>query len=122
MTEAGIRHAIQLYFDGLYRSDRAALEKAFHPTAKIIGYSSDGKLNLMSLETFLDFVEKVPSPEGEGAEYDMEILAVDATPTTASVKVRDLYLGRMFIDQLHLVDEDGTWRIVSKLFHSEPAD
>ncbi len=98
------------------------LEQAFHPEAKIIGFSSNGKLNLMSLETFLGFIDTVPSPKAEGAPYDMEILDIDQTPTTASVTVRDLYLGRMFIDHLHLVDEQRTWRIIYKLFHSEPAD
>ena len=114
-----IEDCVGLYFDGLYRSDRALLEKAFHPNASVIGYSSDGKLNLMALETFLGFVDTVPSPQDAGSEYDMEILSVDATPTTASVKVRDLYLGRDFIDHLHLAREGETWRIVSKLFHSE---
>lgn len=122
---SAIEQCIQHYFDGLFRSDRAQLEQAFHKAAKIIGYGGDGKLNVMSLDDFLGFVDTVPSPEEAGVEYDMEILSIDETPTMAAVKVRDVYLKREFIDQLHLVrlldQDDEEWRIIGKLFHSEKA-
>ncbi len=113
-----ILRAVQNYFDGLYASDAELLRKTFHPTAMITGYGSDGNLNTMTRERFLNFVATVPSPKDSGEAYDMETLSVDQSGTVAAVKVRDAYLGRMFVDYLHLVDTPEGWQIISKAFHS----
>ena len=118
----GIEKTVQAYFDGLYNSDVATLERIFHPTCMVTGYDSKGQLQAMTRDTFLAFVASVPSPKAAGAPYDMETLGIDATPTTASVAVHDAYIGRDFIDYLHMVKTDDGWVIVAKTFHSEPLD
>ena len=115
-----IERSVQNYFDGLITSDLALLEKTFHPTVMISGYSSVGKLNTMSLDTFLKFVETAPAPKETGSKYDMEIVSTDITGAIAAAKVRNLYLNRMFIDYLHLVETPVGWKIISKAFHSDP--
>ena len=119
---AEIRDTVQIYFDGLYRGNVEMLRLAFHPTAMITGYGSDGNLNIMSLTDFLSFVDRIPSPESEGIEFDMEILSMDTTTTVAAVKVRDLYLNRNFTDYLHLIETKERWQIIGKMFHSEPLE
>ncbi|MGD2007355.1 MAG: nuclear transport factor 2 family protein, partial [Cellvibrionales bacterium] len=38
---------------------------------------------------------------------------------TAVARVRDDYLGLTFLDTLSLIEADGEWRIINKLFHVE---
>ena len=118
----GIQKTIEAYFDGLYRSDVDLLRRIFHPVCRIVGYDSRGQLQAMTLDDFLAFVATVPAPGDAGAPFDMDTLAIDATPTTASVSVRDAYIGRDFIDYLHMVSTDAGWIITAKTFHSEALD
>ena len=50
-----IRQTVQLYFDGMYRSDVEKLKKAFHPSAALMGYFS-GNLTRLPLEKWLEMV------------------------------------------------------------------
>jgi hypothetical protein len=50
---------------------------------------------------------------------EFEILASEVEGTTASVKVRDKYLGITFLDTLSFIKVEGSWKIYSKLFHVE---
>ncbi|NQU57978.1 MAG: nuclear transport factor 2 family protein [Rhodospirillales bacterium] len=115
-----INKAVKIYFDGLYRSDSALLRNVFHPLATIIGYGSDGELKTMTLDDFLGFVDSVPSPQAAGIEFDMSVLSVDLSGKAAAVKVHDYYLGRDFIDYLHLAETVSGWVITAKAFHSAP--
>jgi len=115
----GILESIRLYFDGLYESDSGLLRTVFHPDCVIVGYGSDGELKAMSLDRFLAFVDSVPSPKAAGVAFDMSVLSADRVGRTAAVKVHDYYLGRDFIDFLHLVETPDGWRITAKAFHSE---
>lgn len=118
----GILATIKIYFDGLYRSDSKLLKSAFHPWATVIGYGSDGELKTMSLTDFLLFVETVPSPKDKGVPFDMKVLSADRSGKAAQVKVHDYYLGRDFVDYLHLAETEQGWKITAKAFHSEARD
>lgn len=119
---ADIMAAVKIYFDGLYDSNTDMLAHVFHPDCRIIGYGSDGKMVIMTADHFFKFVATVPSPKAEGVPFDMSILGIERTGKVASVRVHDFYLGRDFIDHLHLVETDGGWLITSKMFHSEARD
>lgn len=114
-----IRQTVQLYFDGMYRSDVEKLKKAFHPSAALMGYFS-GNLTRLPLEKWLEMVAARPSPAKNGEEYNMSLVSMDLTETVAVVKVRDYYLGLWFTDYLSLLKIEDTWRIVNKIFHHEP--
>jgi hypothetical protein len=113
---------INIYFDGLYRSDSALLRSVFHPLATVIGHGSDGELKTMTLDDFLSFVETVPPPQENDVEFDMSVLSVDISGQAAAVKVHDYYLGRDFIDYLHLAKTEKGWIITAKAFHSDARD
>ena len=49
----------------------------------------------------------------------LETLSVDITGDTAVAKVRDGYLGMIFIDTLSMLKIDESWVIYNKLFHVE---
>lgn len=119
--DGAIMKVANVYFEGLYTSNVAELKRIFRADALIIGYDSRGALQTMTRDGFLDFVATVPSPKDAGAAYDMEVLSIDYTPTTAFVVVHDAYIGRDFIDYLLMVKEGDDWLIAAKGFHSEKA-
>ncbi len=113
-----IQQAVQHYFDGLYHSDLEELNRAFHPNAQVIGYFQ-GNLLFHSLDQFLELVKGTPAPSGHGEAYDMKIVSIDVTGNQAVAKVADLYLGFRFTDYLSLLNIDGDWKIVNKVFYHE---
>ena len=114
-----IEQGVQLYFDSMYESDPAKVRAAFHPNAMITGYLETG-LAEMTVDQFADFVEsQSPSPKEKGDEILLEIVSCDIAGSTASVTVRDAYIGHVFLDTLSFLKKDGDWKIYNKLFHVE---
>ena len=114
-----IKVGVQLYFDGMYESSSEKIKKIFHPDARVAGYLN-GELMLMSRDDFADFVgSQQPSPKENSDEIILEIVSCVIAGKTASVKVRDKYLGAMFLDTLSFISIDGDWKIYNKLFHVE---
>ena len=114
-----IKVGVQIYFDGMYESSSEKIKKIFHPDARVAGYLN-GELMLMSRDDFADFVgSQQPSPEENSDEIMLEIVSCEIAGKTASVKVRDKYLGAMFLDTLSFINIDGDWKIYNKLFHVE---
>ena len=114
-----IREVIQDYFDCMFESDAEKAYSAFHPNAKITGFNR-GELQEMSVEAFAKFVaSKQPSAKQKGETPILEILSLEVAGDTAVSRVRDVYLGRCFLDTLSFLRTDGKWRIYNKLFHVE---
>ena len=49
----------------------------------------------------------------------LEIVSMDIAGSTASVRVRDGYIGHVFLDTLSFLETNGEWKIYNKLFHVE---
>ncbi len=64
------------------------------------------------------FVEaQQPSPKEKGEDVLLEIISCDIAGETACVRVRDGYIGHVFVDILSFLKKDDEWRIYNKLFH-----
>ena len=114
-----IESGVQLYFDSMYESSPEKVRQAFHPDAKITGYLQ-GKLSEMNVEGFASFVESQnPSPKEKGDEIFLEIVSCDISGSTASVRVRDAYIGLVFLDTLSFLKVNDQWVIYNKLYHVE---
>ena len=114
-----IEQGVQLYFDSMYESDPAKVREAFYPNAMITGYIGKG-LAEMSVDDFASFVEsQQPSPKDKGEEVLLEILSCEMAGSTACVRVRDGYIGNIYLDTLSFLKKDGEWKIYNKLFHIE---
>ena len=112
-----IEAGVQLYFDSMYESSADKVREAFYPNAMITGYLETG-LTEMTVDDFADFVAaQQPSPKEQGEEILLEIVSLDIAGSTASVKVRDGYIGHVFLDTLSFLEKDGSWKIYNKLFH-----
>ena len=114
-----IELGVQLYFDSMYESSAEKVCEAFYPNAMITGYLETG-LAEMTVDQFADFVAaQQPSPKEKGEEILLEIVSMDIAGSTASVRVRDGYIGHVFLDTLSFLEKDGNWKIYNKLFHVE---
>lgn len=110
---------VERYYESLRTSDASMVREVFHPAARITGYLPDG-LHEMSVEDFARFAaEQQPSPEASGAEGMLEILSCEIAGATASVRLREAYLGMIFLDTFAMLRVDGSWTIYNKLFHVE---
>ena len=114
-----IENVIQIYFDCMYESSSDKAHAAFHPDAWISGYLPNGYQH-MSVSEFGDFVAaQQPSPKSKGEAARLEIISLEVAGQTAVARVRDGYLGLVFLDTLSFIKLEGQWLIVNKLFHVE---
>lgn len=107
---------VHLYLRGMYDGDVDALRRAFHPKLRSYGYR-DSVLQEGSGEDFVRLVQGLDVPAETGEKFDMGIVSIDETGFVAHVKVQDVYLGDVYTDYLALVNVDGYWLIVNKMFH-----
>ena len=114
-----IKNLTQLYIDSMNHSSAEKVKDAFHRNGTVVGYLH-GDFMEMSVDDFANFVaSQQPSPKEKREEVDFEILASEVKGTTASVTVRDKYLGITFLDTLSFIKFEDSWKIYSKLFHVE---
>ena len=114
-----IKSCIDLYYEGCCESDSSKIKQAFDKNAMISGYLPDG-LHEMNLDEFAGFVDaQQPSPRERGDSPFLEILSCEILGETALVKIREAYLGMIFIDSFSFLRKEDTWRIYTKLFHVE---
>lgn len=117
--KAQIENVVQLYVDSMDESNPDKVKQAFHINAKVVGYLH-GDFMEMSVDDFSDFVaSQQPSPKEKGENVVFEILSCEIEGATASVKVRDKYLGITFLDTLSFIKIDSEWKLYNKLFHVE---
>lgn len=117
--QAAIQSCVNEYYQSLCTSDPDAVRSVFHPSARITGYLPDG-LHEMTLDDFAGFVQsQQPSPDKSGAESMLEILSIEIAGQTAAVRLRESYLGMVFLDTFGMLQVDGQWLIYNKLFHVE---
>ena len=114
-----IEATIQTYFECMFEASAEKTYAAFHPNAKITGFTPDGLAEL-TVEQFAKMVSRPsPSPKDDGAEAYLEILSLDIAGDTAVARVRDVYLAARYLDTLSFLKSDNEWRIYNKLFHIE---
>lgn len=114
---SGVMVAMSDYFDGLYFSDTARLERVFHPRAHYI-CATDGYLTNLTMDEYLPVVQRRPSPASRGEPRADKIVSIQfAGPVTAFVHAECTIGLKRFIDFLTFIQLNGEWRIISKVFH-----
>jgi len=115
-TYAEISTALQLYFDGFYNCDVAALRRIFHPVCHL-SHANDGALVHDDMETVYARVAARVSPARNGEQRRDVILSIDASsPISALARVQIAIGPRLFTDYLSLLKVDGQWRIIAKVY------
>jgi len=118
--EVQIRAAVESYFDGLMHHDAAALERAFHPESRLLGVPRGG-LTVLPFERWKSFTER-DAPERDLSLYENRIVSIDTYGTAAMVKVDLTWPDVHYVDYLSLLEIDGEWKIVNKIWHQEPPE
>lgn len=114
---AQVHDTLQDYFDALYRCDMALLEAVFHSDA-IYVCATEEPLVQLTMDEYFPIVEARDSPSTRGEKRRDTIEAISfAGPRTAFARVRCAIENRYFTDFLTLIEQDGRWQIISKVFH-----
>jgi len=116
---SSISDAIEIYFASMYESSADKVRQVFHEDAKITGYMQ-GHLVELSVSDFADSVaSQLPSAAEKKEPKLLEIESIQVAGETAVARVRDGYLGLIFLDTLSFLKIDERWVIYNKLFHIE---
>ncbi|MGE0658018.1 MAG: nuclear transport factor 2 family protein [Reyranellaceae bacterium] len=113
---AEIAKSLQLYFDGFYDGDVAALRRIFHPVCHL-SHASEGALVHDDMETVYARVAGRVSPAKNGETRRDVILGIDvSSPVSALARVQIAIGARLFTDYLSFLRVDGEWRIIAKVY------
>jgi hypothetical protein len=115
-----ILRVLDAYFGGIHAGDLERLRSAFHPTAVLWG-EIKGQPYHKSLQEYLEVVRTRQAPQALGEPYAMEVLSIEVHGRIALAKVRCPIFGFNYTDLLSLIEQDGRWGIVAKVFtHLDP--
>lgn len=108
---------LQSYLDGLYHSDTSRLRRALHPLASYV-CATDDELVHLTMEEYFTVVERRPSPASRNEPRRDSIVAIEfAGPRAAFARVHCTIGPKYFTDLLTLIQSEGRWQIIAKVFH-----
>lgn len=108
----GVEEALQHYLQGGSAGDAERVAKAFHPQAEL-KFVRDGAYFELPLK---DYLARVTRP----VEREGRIVSIDISGNAAHAKIElesDRY---KIVDYMNLLKIEGQWKIVNKIFYSEP--
>jgi len=114
--EAAVRAVVASYLHGLKFNDVASLKQAFWPEARLFWRKKDGSLGQLTQD---DWYKGFAASAGKEEQGELRIASLEITRDIASVKVVEDYPGSRYIDYVSLVNFDGQWKIVAKVYTSE---
>ncbi len=108
-----IAKVIQTYLDGAKTGRGDDMKPAFHTEATIFGYVGDD-LFAGPIQQLFDWNDQ----NGAATELQARIASIDLVATVATVRLElDNWTGRRFTDLFTLLNVDGRWKIMNKVFH-----
>lgn len=111
-----ITAVLRQYFDALYFCDTALLQAVFHPQA-VYATADETPFLFRTMAEYVPVVAARQSPASRGEPRRDHIDGIDlAGANTARARVRCSIGDRDFVDFLTLVQVDGQWRIIAKVF------
>lgn len=108
---------MQLYFDGLYHSDKSLLRQVFDPAARYV-CATDAEIVNLGMAEYLPIVDAREPPAARGEPRRDAIVSITfAGPRTALVHAHCAIGPRYFTDFLTFIQTAQGWRIIAKVFH-----
>jgi len=112
-----VKVPLENYLKGHETGDPEYMRKAFHSEGKLM-FIRDGKYTTVE---FKDYIGRMPgTPAKDEAERKRYIESIDITGSAATAKIVLDYPGARLVDYMSLLKIDGEWKIVNKIFNSEP--
>jgi len=109
----GITRVIQHYIDGARSGNGDDMQPAFHKDATIFGYVG-ADLLAGPIQQLFDWNDS----NGPAPELQAQIASIDLVDTVATVRLElENWTGNRFTDFLTLLNLDGEWKIMNKVFH-----
>ncbi len=115
--EAGVRQAIEYYFQGHATGNGEHHKKAFHTEAKLF-WIRDGQFTQRTSAEYI--AGSSGKPAADEAQRKRSITMIDITGNAAVAKVVLDYPQARFTDYMSLLKINGEWKIVNKTFVVEP--
>lgn len=115
--EAAVRAAVNHYLLAHATGDGNHIKNVFHPELKMF-FAREGEIRFRPGPEYIAGFSGRPA--ADEAQRKRRIEAVDITGTAAMAKVVLDYPTATLTDYFQLVKANGEWKIVSKIFHSEP--
>jgi Putative lumazine-binding len=117
--ENALLAAVDVYFRALHACDVTLLDQVFHPSSTLYDVD-EGVVTVDPYPAWREVVANRPSPASVGQDRDDEIVSVTwLSEGAATVHVRLLVIGKVFVDHLAFVDGPEGWQIVNKVWHLE---
>ncbi|MES0809601.1 nuclear transport factor 2 family protein [Roseibium sp. SCPC15] len=115
-----LQRVIRDYFDALYHCDTELLQRVFHPKA-VYATADETPLLHRTMDEYVPVVAARQSPASRGeARRDLIDEIQFAGENTAFARVRCSIGSNDFVDFLTFVRDEGSWRIMSKIFQIKP--
>lgn len=108
-----VEEVAMAYLTSGQTGDVDLLRGAFHESARLQSVK-DGRYTEWSGQEFISWRRP-----GKRSEYEARVLSVDCAGTAAVAKVELVFSDRRYVDYLSLLEIDGRWWIVNKIFHTE---
>ena len=114
--ESAIRGVIRTYIDGGKNGSGDAMKPAFHEGATIYGYIGEDLFG-GPIQGLYDWNDS----NGPAVDLKGDITSVDIEGSIATARVElDNWTGHKFTDMFTLLQTDGEWKIISKVFYLHP--
>ncbi len=108
-----VSKVIQHYIDGAISGKGSDMKPAFHEDATIYGFVGSD-LFAGPIQGLYDWNDA----NGPATGLVAKIVSIDITETVASVRVEsDNWTGHRFTDFFNLLQIDGQWKVMNKVFH-----
>lgn len=118
ITHDAITRVIGQYVSGARSGRGDDMRPAFHEDATVFGYVGD--------DLFAGPIEQLfawNDANGPAAALEARIASIDVQGTVATVRLElDQWTGQRFTDLFTLLNVDGQWRIMNKVFHRHSAE
>lgn len=108
-----IARVIQHYINGAISGKGSEMKPAFHDDATIFGFVGPD-LFAGPIQGLYDWNDE----NGPAAGMISRIVSIDIVGTVASVRLEsDNWTGHRFTDFFNLLQLDGKWKVMNKVFH-----
>ena len=112
--EQKIKETIQTYVDGYLNAEKKLVASAFFHETRL--YSVDGgKIDKTEMSDWLKNIDERKA-RGDIRKGKLEIGLIDITDDTAVAKIFLQFEKRVFTDYLSLLQVNGNWMIVGKIY------
>lgn len=113
-----IIEVIQHYLDGAKSGKADDMKPAFHEDATVFGYVGPDLFG-GPIQTLFAWNDE----NGPATELRARIASIDVIDTVAIVRLElDNWTGHRFTDLFTLLNVDGEWKIMNKVFHLHPLE